>query len=66
MVLNVAEGGGCADGRRRNSYQIALGEAREALATLEVAVAIGYLDGIQSPLRGRFHRIIGTLVRLVY
>ena len=65
VVLNLAEGAGARGGRRRNSYDIALGEARETLAGLEVAEAVGYVRGLEAPLRRQFDHIIGTLVRLV-
>ena len=66
IVLNLAEGDGSRGGRRRNSYDIALGEARETLACLEVAAAIGYVRCIEPRLRQRFDHIIGTLIRLVH
>ncbi|HUH00781.1 MAG TPA: hypothetical protein VML75_02225 [Kofleriaceae bacterium] len=42
-----------------------MGSARETLANLEAAEAIGYLAPIDSELRRRFDHIIGTLVRLL-
>lgn len=65
VVLNTAEGSGLRGGRRRQAYEIALGEARETLANLEAAVAIGYAPPVPASLRRRFDHIIGTLVRLV-
>lgn len=65
VVLNVAEGSGSRSGRRRLRYEIALGEARETLANLEAATAIGYVDGVDNEMRQRFDHIIGTLVNLV-
>ena len=66
VVLNLAEGSGTRAGRRRNSYDIALGEARETLASLEVGEAIGYLQSIEPPIRERLDRIIGRLLKLVH
>jgi four helix bundle protein len=63
VVLNVAEGS--RGGRRRNSYDVALGEARETLAILEVAEASGYVSSVAPAMRGRLDHIIGTLVNLV-
>jgi four helix bundle protein len=63
--LNVAEGSGLRAGRRRLSYDYALGEARETLANLEAAEAIGYVPGVDPQLRCRLDHIIGTLVNLV-
>jgi four helix bundle protein len=65
VVLNVAEGSGSRGGRRRNSYDVALGEARETLAILEVAEAIGYVSRVEPTMRSRLDHIIGTLVNLV-
>jgi len=77
VPLNVAEGSGSRAGRRRLRYDDALGSARETLANLEAAQAVGYLRHIDSQLRNRLdhpspkHRqgaspLIGTLVKLVY
>jgi four helix bundle protein len=65
VPLNVAEGTAARDGRRRNRYLDALGSARETVANLEVAVAIGYIDSVDPVLRNRFDHIIGTLVKIV-
>jgi four helix bundle protein len=65
VPLNVAEGSGLRGCRRRLSYEYALGEARETLANLETAEAIGYLPSIEAQLRQRLDHIIGTLVNLV-
>ena len=65
VPLNVSEGAAPRDGRRRSRYIDALGSARETLANLELAAAIGYIDGIDPVLRNRFDHIIGTLVKIV-
>ena len=65
VPLNVAEGSGSRAGRRRLRYEDALGSARETLAGLEAAEAVGYIGGVDAELRRRFDHIIGTLVRLV-
>ena len=64
VPLNLAEGSGSRAGRRRQSYEYALGEARETLANLEIAEAIGYISAIDVRIRRRLDHIIGTLVRL--
>ncbi|HUH01246.1 MAG TPA: four helix bundle protein [Kofleriaceae bacterium] len=64
VVLNVAEADGSRGGTRRARYDNALGSARETLANLEAAEAIGYLGPMDAALRNRFDHIIGTLVRL--
>jgi hypothetical protein len=56
---------GSRGGRRRLRYEIALGEARETLANLETAEAIGYVDCVGNEMRQHFDHIIGTLVNLV-
>ena len=66
VVLNVAEGTGARAGRRRQAYEIALGEARETLAGLEAAHAIGYVASIDGSVRRQFDHIIGTLVNLTH
>lgn len=63
--LNVAEGCGCRGGTRRQRYLDALGSARESLANLEIAAALGYVGPIGSELRNRFDHVIGVLVKLV-
>ena len=65
VSLNVAEGSGSRGGRRRMRYEDALGSARETLAGLEAAEAVGYVEAIDGTLRRRFDHIIGTLVKLV-
>jgi hypothetical protein len=62
----VSEGRAAPDGRRRSRYIDALGSARETLANLEVAEAVGYIEPISPELRNRFNHIIGTLVRNIY
>jgi len=66
VSLNVAEGSGSRGGNRRNRYDMALGSARETMANLEAAEAIGYLRSIDDVSLQRLNRIIGTLVRLVH
>lgn len=66
VVLNLAEGYGSRGGTKRARYENALGSARETLANLEVAEAIGYVGPLEPVVRERFDQIIGTLVMLVY
>ena len=65
MTLNTAEGSGTRGGRRRLTYDIALGEAREVLACVQVAEAAGYLDGLEPALLDKLDRVIATLVKVV-
>lgn len=64
IALNVAEGSYSRGRNRQARYHTALGSARETLACLEVAVALGILAELDERLVARFNRIIGTLVRL--
>ena len=66
VVLNIAEGSGCRGGLRRIRYENALGSARETLANLEAAEAVGYIDEVPGDLRNRLDHIIGVLVKLVH
>jgi four helix bundle protein len=65
IALNVAEGMYSRGGNRAARYHTGLGSARETMACLEVAVAMGYLDHADAAVLDRLGRIIGTLVRLV-
>ena len=50
---------------RQARYQSAAASAREALACFETAEALGWVEPLPSELASLFHRIIGTLVRLI-
>jgi four helix bundle protein len=65
VALNVAEGQYSRGRNRAARYHNALGSARETMACLEVAVALGYLDRADAEVMDRLGRIVGTLVRLV-
>ena len=65
VPLNVAEGSGSRGGRRRNAYDIALGEAKETLSILETAEATGYVRCIDLHVRARLNHIIGTLTNVI-
>ena len=64
VVLNVAEGSGARGKNRGARYSIALSEARETLSCLQVAMAFGYIDGVDENIARRMHRVIGTLVKV--
>ena len=64
VVLNVAEGSGACGKNRGARYSIALSEARETMSCLQVAMAFGYIDGVDENIARRMHRVIGTLVRV--
>ena len=65
MALNVAEGMHSRGKNRNARYHSALGSARETLACLEVAEALGYVGPADAALCEQLRRIVGTLVKLV-
>ena len=65
IILNLAEGSYSRGKLRQARYHNALGSARETLACLEVAVALGYVRELPAPVVAGFNRVIGTLVKLV-
>ena len=65
IALNTAEGAGARAGRRRNAYDIALGEARETRACLQVAEAAGYVKQVDAVLLDKLDRVIATLFKVV-
>jgi four helix bundle protein len=60
VVLNMAEGSGSSGGTRRERYRNALGSARESSAGLDAAVALGYVELVESELP----LVINTLYKL--
>lgn len=62
--LNTAEGMGATGGNKLNSYRVALREMREAVAAVEIATRLGYIDSIDRDAIDRQSRILGTLVML--
>src|SRR5215510_7404149 len=65
IPLNVAEGAYSRGRNRQARYQSAAASAREALACLETAEALGLVEPLPEELAALFHRVIGTLVRLI-
>ena len=65
IPLNVAEGAYSRGRNRQARYQCAAASAREALACLETATALGWVKPLPEEIAALFHRVIGTLVRLV-
>ncbi len=65
VALNIAEGCAGRGGIKRARFETALGSARESLANLEVAAAVGYVEPVGGEMRNRFDHVIGTLVKLV-
>ena len=65
VPLNVAEGAYSRGKNRQARFQSAAASAREALACLETAEALGFVGPIDPELGALFNRVIGTLVRLI-
>jgi four helix bundle protein len=65
IPLNVAEGAYSRGKNRQARYQTAVGSAQEALACLETAEALGWLEPLGPELLALFRQVIGTLVRLI-
>jgi four helix bundle protein len=64
VALNLAEGSGSTGRMRAARYRTALGSARETLACLQVAEALGYTQHLRPAPAATLHRVIGTLVRI--
>ena len=62
MPLNIAEGAGQRNGNRTQRYLTALGSARETEAALDVACAVGVIDGVDAQLKRDLDHVIGVLV----
>ena len=65
VPLNTAEGAYSRGRNRQARFQSAAASARETLACLETAEAMGFIDPLDLELAALFHRVIGTLVRLI-
>src|ERR1043165_7580950 len=65
IPLNVAEGAYSRGRNRQVRYQSAAASAREALACLETAEALGWIAPAPPATAARFDQVIGTLVRLI-
>jgi hypothetical protein len=46
-------------------YRTALGSARETAACLDVALALGYVEGVDGELRAQLNQVQAVLVALV-
>jgi four helix bundle protein len=64
VAANIAEAQGARGRNQQAKFHIALGEARETLAHLEIAQADGIFDEIDPMLAKRLDFIIGALVKL--
>ena len=64
IALNVSEGSGSSGGTRRERYRNALGSARETGACLDVAMTLGYVEGVDARLLDALDKVRATLVRV--
>ncbi len=62
VALNLAEGMAQRNGRRRNAWNVAIGEARECVAAIEVARNWTY---IEASTLDRLDKIVATLWNFV-
>ena len=65
VALNIAEGSGVRGKNRGLRYSTALGEARETLTGLRVALAWGYVTSIDPAVLSGIDHTIGTLVKVI-
>jgi four helix bundle protein len=65
IPLNVAEGAYSHGRNRQARFQTAVASARETLACLETAEAMGVIGPMEPEVAALFRRVIGTLVRLI-
>ena len=65
VALNIAEGSGSVGGTRLARYRTALGSARETVACLEVAVALGYVEKLEPEVMAQVDEVLRMLVALV-
>jgi four helix bundle protein len=63
IALNVQEGSGSHAGTRRERYRNALGSARETGACLDVALALGYVEGVNADTLDALDKVRATLVK---
>ena len=63
VPLNCAEASSSRGRNRGARYHTAAGSMREVGAALDVAVALGYIDGVDEYLRDRLGLIVGTLMK---
>ncbi len=64
VALNVSEGMYSRGKNRGARYHTAMGSMRETLSCVEVGVALGYVEGIDSALLNSINRIMATLTKL--
>jgi len=65
VALNIEEGSGSHGGTRLARYRTALGSARETGACLDVAVALGYVEQVDTGLLSQLDEVRAMLAVLV-
>jgi four helix bundle protein len=65
VALNMAEGSGSRGGNRNVRYRSALGSARETMACLDVAIALGYVEHVDSQIRQSLDSVRRVLTSVV-
>jgi four helix bundle protein len=65
VALNMQEGSGSHGGTRRERYRSALGSARETGACLDMALTLGYVDGIDAGLLRQLDSVRAVLAKNV-
>jgi len=65
VALNIAEGSGSHGGTKLARYRTALGSARETVACIDVATALGYVEGVDGQLASQLSAVQAMLVALV-
>jgi four helix bundle protein len=65
IALNVSEGSGSHGGTRLERYRNALGSARETGACLDVAIALGYVEGVAAALLEQLDHVRAVLAKIV-
>ncbi len=64
VALNMAEGSGSRGGNRNVRYRSALGSAKETMACLDVAVALGYVESVDPAIRGSLESVRRVLTKV--
>ena len=64
IPLNLQEGAYSHGGNVRARFHTALGSAAEVRACLDVAEALGYVEGVDEGLRDTLDRVVATLHKL--
>ena len=64
VALNLAEGSSSQGRNRRARYYNAMGSAKETRACVQVAQALGYIEGFDPVVADELERVLATLIKL--